>query len=124
MKNIFFLSVAYSVMAIFLISCTTFHLPAKSLDEFRGLMLPRVKYEYGDYLRGVPDFEGKGVVNLIYDDEGYMTSCVVESKEFPEAFKSRLCTYVFGKIRYIHTGDGELKAPLVFTLNRNQATNP
>ncbi len=94
----------------------TFHLLVKSQEEFRGLMLPRVKYEYTYYLKDAPDFEGESVVNLVYDEEGLLTSCELESKEFPEAFKSRLCEYVFGKIKYLHAGDGRLKTTLVFKL--------
>ena len=104
------------MLPFLLTSCTTFHLLAKSQDDFRGLVLPRVKYEYGNYLKDAPGFEEESVVNLVYDNEGIMTNCELEPIEFPDAFKSRLCEYVFGKIKYLHAGDGRLKMTLLFKL--------
>lgn len=97
-------------------SCTVFHITAKTPDEFMELMHPRLQYEYGHQLRSVPKFEGKGRATLTFDKHGYMTGCDIESKNFSQTFKSRLCLHVFDKIRYVNEDHGGLTAPLEFKL--------
>ncbi len=97
-------------------SCTVFHLTAKTPDEFMGLMQPRLQFEYGYQLRSVPKFEGQGKATLRFDKQGYMTECEIESEDFPQVFKSRLCLHVFDKIRYVNEDHDGLTAPLEFKL--------